>query len=73
MNDYDYIETTAYGFIGACGLFICLVAFLVLMIVTFFEKEDQRQESNHYYYCKHYGEAINNHAGEEVCAPTENG
>lgn len=54
-------------------LVIGAVFMLPKLVETVVERETTRQEAVAEYNCDMYREAINKHAGREVCAPTPNG
>lgn len=59
--------------IGSIIGVVLLMAAFVLVIKTSVEREGQRQDAVRVYNCKHYGKAINDYAGKEVCPPTPHG
>lgn len=50
-----------------CGVCVVLVAKEAV------SREDARMDTVREYNCENYGDAINQHVGNDVCAPTING
>lgn len=59
--------------LGAVVLTVLAIAAFALVVKVSFAREIKRQEVVRAYNCQHYGVAINEFYGKELCPPTVNG